>query len=450
MNFPWKEASPGHFRQPLDSLGKLWSAWYHNDITLGREPLYIASHVKFHSSLSSEEIQTRLQDAWKAMRYYNPGIACTVNKSYREYKVPSEDEVNAWVSATFKIHHQKTAEDVTREEARDFYPVLHFIPDQEHQAGGELVLISNHFFNDGRGEFYFWDSLLRLVAEPVAVVFGDETKYLPCARDDLLGLPSHPTTSAFFRAVGIIGGAFVSDPVTAPVKKDKGPDRGCLKRLALTEWQTARMVDACKQTKVSVAGAFKAAHILTLRSLQERSDGYARNECMGLEMLDLRSAFKGPYNSSQGFGTDYHVFLPAKFDLGSNKTFIEVAQEMTTWFRNTREDFTKDLEGLDAIGYVMQQALTGPTQGPIPPMFSSLGNVGDFMRSSYGNGMVFIDDTWMAVLANGGMAQGFWTWTWKGQLHLLTSFNEAYYDRQTVEVTLQTIVDTVLNGLNVN
>ncbi|KAM0542729.1 hypothetical protein ACHAPJ_012662 [Fusarium lateritium] len=384
------------------------------------------------------------------MRYYNPGIACTVDESSREYKVPTEDEVNAWVLATFKTHHQKSADDVGREEAKDFHPVLHFIPDQEHRNRGELVLISNHFFNDGRGEFYFWDSFLRLVTEPAAVVFGDEAKYLPYARDNLLGLPSHPTTPAFFKAVGIVGGAHVPEPVTTPVRKDKGPGHGCLKRIVLTEPQTARIAEGCKQRKVSVAGAFKAAHILTLRSLQERHDGHVRDECVGLEMLDLRSAFKGPYSPYQGFGTDYHVFLPAKFGLGNNRTFIEIAQEMAAWFRTTREDFTKDPEGLDAIGYVMLQSLTGPTQGPIPPMFSSLGNVNDFMRSSYGNGTIDIDDTWMAVLANGGMAQGFWTWTWKGQLHLLTSFNKAYYDPQSVEDTLQVIVDTVLKGLNVD
>ncbi|KAF4973603.1 hypothetical protein FSARC_143 [Fusarium sarcochroum] len=450
MNFPWTEISPGHFRQPLDSIGKLWSTWYYNDVKLGREPLYIASYVKFHTLLEADELQNRLQNAWKAMRYHNPGIACTVDGFYREYKVPSEDEVNTWVSATFKTHQHKSADNVAREEAKDFHPVLHFIPDQEHKTRGELVLLSNHFFNDGRGEFYFWDSFLRLVAEPESVTFGDESKYLPCARDDLLRLPSHPTILAFLKAAGIVSGSHVPDPVTAPVKKDKEADHGCLKRLILTESQTARIADACKRKQVSVAGAFKAAHILTLRSLQKGVDGYARDECVGLEMLDLRSAFKGPYNPHQGFGTDYHVFLPAKFEVGNNKTFLDIAQDMTNWFRETRKSFTADPEGLDAVGHMMLQTLTGPSHGPIPPMFSSLGIVDGLMQSTYADGTVEVEDTWMAVLANRGMAQGFWTWTWKGQLHILTSFNEAYYDPQTVEVTLQTIVETVLKGLNID
>ncbi|KAF4435880.1 hypothetical protein F53441_13388 [Fusarium austroafricanum] len=450
MSFPWKEISPGNFRQPLDSFGRIWSTFYHTDAKYGREPVCIASYVKFNTTLEAKDLETNLRDAWKATRYFNPGIACAVDEFYREYKIPSQDEVDSWMLETFKTQLSKTPEEIIKNHTRDFHPVLHFFPAKDGNTRHELVILSNHMFNDARGEFYFWNSFFELVTTPEAVTFGDESKYLPPARDDLLGLPPSPSVPSYGKAMSLIGSAFVPDPVRTPLRpSNEASDGGCIKRLALSESQTTKLVDACKLKGVSVTAAVKAAHILTLRGLQGASDGNYRDECFGFEMMDPRSAFKRSYNPSQSIGTDYHILMPTKFSLGDNKTFLDVAKDMTTSFRTIREDFNKDAEGLDALGYVMLQALTTPPEDPIPPIFSSLGIVDDFMKSNYGGSIVGIEDIWVVVPVNSGTYNGLWVWTWRGQLHLLTSFNKGCYSTEMMEKALQTIVDALLEGLNI-
>lgn len=100
---------------------------------------------------------------------------------------------------------------------REFKKVLRFCPNRHGKggngSGGELLLVHNQFVDDGRGTFYLFDALFRLVQNLEDVTFSDEAKYVPPARNDLLGLPNRPFIAAFLKAAGVIDASFAPDPV---------------------------------------------------------------------------------------------------------------------------------------------------------------------------------------------------------------------------------------------
>lgn len=444
-SFPWVEIAAKQFRQNHDSIGRVWSAWYHADIKYGRGTVALTSYTKIKTDMPPDELRKGLRDAWRTIRYYSPAIACAVGEFYRTYAVITDKEADEWVESTFQTHREGTVDDILYLHRNDLNPTLHFFPGQD---GGEVVKTGHHFFNDGRGEFFFWDALLKLVASPKTVTFGDEDKHLPPARDDLLSLPSHPTIPSYIKGTAILGESFAADPVMLPLASGNGTHRFCRMRASLDESQTARLVSACKHHGVTVTGAIKAAHILTIREAAGAQESL-RDQCSGLEFIDIRGAFPASHDSRSSFGTDYHVFLPGKFELGGGKTYIDVARDMTQWLRKTRQDLIESAEGLDAVAYMMLETLTKADPAPLPPIFSSIGILEDFMQHSHGDGKLVVEDTWMAVPAHHSPLNATWVWTWRGRLNLLMSFDEGYYDVDAVEAILKNTIDTTLRELGV-
>lgn len=465
-SFPWIEIRRGYYRQQLDSLSTRWSTWYTDDLEWRRDPVNIASYCKIRCpKLSPLELETRLRKAWIALRYHSPGIASGLVREpegethYRSYETPTRSALSQWVWQTFRVHTHKSIDVLCEELGREFMPVLNFCPGRPEEAtagsSGELLLVCNHFFNDGRGTFYLWQAFLKLAQIPEEVVFGDEAEHLPPSRDDLLGLPPRPTVPAFIRAATAIGNAFTPKPIALPleVNADTSKPGSKMVRHMLTEQQTAALVLACRKRGITVTAAFRAAHMMSCQAAWTASGREPRDQYMAIEMFDVRPWFRKPYDSRRNFGADYHGLIPARFDLSIPNSFDRLAQDVNEWLRERRQEYAADPNGLDAILVVMQSLLGGPTPdsvSPAAPIFGSYGVIdGKLMQRQYGD-EIYVEDVWSGVPCAGGSMSGSWIWTFNGQLNILFSYDTACYSTAMFDNLIQDTARRLLQGMGID
>ncbi|KAK7958642.1 hypothetical protein PG996_009926 [Apiospora saccharicola] len=167
-------------------------------------------------------MQSRLRHAWVMMRHDHPGLAFEFGRRSNTYRVPSPEDMAAWLDATFLVRPDLDARTLARSLKREARPRLHWLP-----KTSEVVLTAHHCYADARSLWVFWDMLLDKVVKacpspyniPLVPVFADDGSKppnLPPARDDLLGLPEWPTIPGWLKAHEMVMSAFKPDRVLLP------------------------------------------------------------------------------------------------------------------------------------------------------------------------------------------------------------------------------------------
>jgi hypothetical protein len=453
-SFPWVKEGARRYRQQLDSSGLLWNRWYRKDVEAGHGALAVVSYCRFRSSLTSAELEARLQKAWRAMRYFNPGIACKLEEFYRTYEVPNESEVERWMRETFHIHALKTMDEVIQGCQHDLQPVMHFWPNRR-DGMGELLLSTHHHFTDGHGALYLWDTLFKLVDKPLDVSFGDEAQYLPFARSDLLGLPRIPNVPSFLKAAHVLSETFLPDTIGLP-RHDTGrpgiKDRCLIFRQFLSVAQTSAIMVACKERRLTVSAAFRAAQMLVCQAVEAEATSSKpsqspRNKYMTIDMFDTRPWFRELAVPDRNLGTDFHASIPSLFDL-EKKDFREVANDVNTWLKETRAQYKADPTGLDALAMALQPVLCGDLPAPRAPVTSSLGVLDDFVSRKYGSS-IEVDDTWNFALGAYGPITAWVIYTFRDRFQVVACCNEAYFEPAIIQKAMRDTTATMLKGLKI-
>lgn len=450
---PWLPASPRVYTQTYDSFQTVLKNFKIDQAESDRDILPFASYIKVRCTLP--DIEARLRKAWKAARYHNPGLAVELGQHYKTYQVPSLEEVDIWLWTTFRVHQDSCARDVVEQFQHAARPVLHWFPRTQ-----ELLLICHHFYSDARGAWHFWELLLDLAVEPEDVSFGEEGINLPLARDDLLGLPSYPTLPSFIKAHKIVAESLKEDVVLLPALK-KVPDLNELAtsglcsdrygqvRMALSEKQTAAMVAACQKRGVSVTAAFYAALALASQALQAEHSSWGRYS-LSFHHFDARPWYKQTTDPRGNLGFDHHAIIPFALDL-QEKTYGELVTNADSFFKTTREDFTRDASGLDAINYLLASVMSPRTPLPSAPFFSSYGVAEKYMKTFYGQKegpWLEVEDLYNAVPMS-DLVTGVFIWTFRGRFNVFAGFHELYHTAAMFEALMQDTCERMLHGLEI-
>ncbi|KJZ70554.1 hypothetical protein HIM_10057 [Hirsutella minnesotensis 3608] len=376
--FPSIETTRECYRQQPDSLGVIWSNWYTDDVEWHRAPVNLASYCKIKCPrLSQEKSESRLRSAWIALRYYNLGIASNLVRDegcearYRAYKTPSEDDLRQWTWKPFRVHSHRMS--------------------------------------------------------PQGVVFNDQAQFLPRVRDLLLGLPARPTIPAYIRAVRALGKTFVPDAIALPRRADSEgiKDRNIIMRHTMTKQQTPRLHAACRSRNITVTAAFPAAHMLSCQTAWNDATKKPRDQYMSFEMFDVRPWIRRPFDPRGNFGTDYYGLIPCRFDFSNGRSYDVLAKEIDAWLKSVRQEHLADPAGMDAILYVTQSFLGGPTPDPLPPWAPVFGGF----------------DVQSGVLCNSGSINRSWIWTFDNCFNILFTRNEACYGASMFEQLMRNTVD---------
>lgn len=174
--------------------------------------------------------ESQLRHAWVALRYDDPGLAVEFGSHSNVYRIPSPEDLTAWLDATFLVHPDLGARRLARSPKREDRPRLHWLP-----KTSEVALTTHHCYTDARSTWIFWDTLLKKVvqATPVVPLSGEENvggllrptmpngesprPNLPPTRDDLLGLSAWPSIQGWLKARDLVVSAMKSDIVLLPI-----------------------------------------------------------------------------------------------------------------------------------------------------------------------------------------------------------------------------------------
>ena len=442
---PWSNVSERRWERPLDTLEMAFFLIAGG--ASGGGQLTVFSRLKLTIDMpNSIDAESTLRQAWKQVRFQQPHLASTVDRDRKKfvYEVPDNNALQEWLRETFIVSSAASAEEeyqsqVAMNSTSMRRPTLVYEP-----KSSELLFRGPHSTIDGIGLLLFWHYYLTAVVKPMAaedILFGTEPSRLPPTKEELLGCPEELTLEQVNRMDELyteFGRAF---PGICPVSKGgkaSAPGRCMNEEVVFSARTTEAIVQGCKKKGISVTAAVQAARIMALvKSCDPKSN---QSSYAVANNFNLRPYMPKPYNK-------YAValyFTAYGFFTGLPTTFWDVAKELSTHYKRTFKDNPGNIRlaghhfrrFFEVLGQAMSKAVP-----MTEPVMSSLGVVESFLQRSYsGPAGVHVELEDIKSGCDIRVTQGlFLICTFRDQLRLVHSFNEALVDPATVRELLDEI-----------
>jgi 15-O-acetyltransferase Tri3 len=399
-------------------------------------------------ALGQEDLPSLFREAWKVLRFHHPTIAAyIVDETKYTYDVPNSVALEKWASETFKVVKNQTADEVIASTTRSPYLTMAYL-----SQTGELVAHSQHWRTDGVGGFILIDDFLSIVAQfstdASSLPWGEEVTRLAPSIEEAAGITINPSeadkklgkdyVANFSHAVGAIGIASY-----APTEALPGGTRIASRRL--TEEETNTVVQACKAQKLSVTAAVHASIAGANYALAAPTD--QNKHYTSTIRYSFRPSLPKPYS-----GREYATTI---FTTG---WMIPVAAE-TSWAERAKIYHDEYRKGLSpefisahreyAIGLCnLVQSLPAGAPSPTDVDISSLGDVERILDREKGTAERGI----RVDRVSGGLVMMnrqcvCHVWTFRGQLCLNLVYNEAFYEKTTMNAFLENVKGALLQKL---
>ena len=439
----WTEITPGHYERPLDSMEKFHMTVGLAGAAVNREHWAISAVARFRLDLSPTETEAALKDAWKTMRFHQPKIATYRVDDKIVYKVPNAAALDSWVAETFIV----SPPDVSASNLFSTYrpttlATLHYLP---HTS--EILLHSSHWRTDGIGAVMFLGRFFEVLANPTPVEFGSEGKNLSPSLEAACKLSTAVNPETEQAATAQLMEFLANVPaIGLPTLPEQVPGASGRCELELDAGLTSRIISQAKAKGFTVTTAAHAAVVGATQKLTDPST--PSNKYTSWSIFDLRKYCPAPFNGADHAVSVYHVGLPHTLvpsDFTSNATQLKkiYARQFTGSASNT-------LSFLDC--YVQKViALFGAPPPPeaIPATegsLSSLGLIDGYLKDSYGNGKVVIENFWLAVEQLTRQPQ-LHIWTYNGKMKLSACYNSSFFSQDFMEQLLGTMKSILVKEL---
>jgi hypothetical protein len=163
----WRETSLGRFERDISSIEA--PLVMNNAIAPGvRERITVIAGITF--SHSFPDIVPRFRGTWLCLRYNHPSMATTIEAGKKVYSVPDEDDLSAWLARTF-IVTTCNKDDKLPELGEGREATLYVMP-----KDNKAIIQCPHDRVDGIGMIHLLNNLMKAVAKPEPVHFGDEMR----------------------------------------------------------------------------------------------------------------------------------------------------------------------------------------------------------------------------------------------------------------------------------
>lgn len=158
--------------------------------------------------------------------------------------------------------------------------------------------------------------------------------------------------------------------------------------------------------------------------------------------------------------------VPGESDRGKAKSFIEIAREMTAVYNRDLTAFWTSPDGHEislmelAEPYLQRTTLlfnTPPPKGFPPtqtPELSGLGKVESYLQREYQSTLdplapkIEVSDMWIGTEKLDRCVQ-LHVWSWRDELRLGASLNQSFYEKSSVAVFLNQVVEELTQGLGI-
>ncbi|CAK43490.1 hypothetical protein CBS115989_2977 [Aspergillus niger] len=444
----WSQVSAHRWERPGDGLenyfaltASLSAAAYD-----GRRHYTIFTKLQLELDMPATEVECSLKKAWVQLRYEQPQIATVHNGTTKVYEVPDDTALQAWIASTVIISAAANAEDLYASITPIAQATLYYLP-----ASSQLVLRTPHDTIDGIGVIRLLDRLLSILVSPPAekITFGDEPSRLAPTLREILGVAEQPTPEESDRMMALWKPYIDHAPGIGPVSNlgNRPAGQSQHARLDVPTRTTEAIIQACKAKNITVTSAVHAAYIETIK--KHADPDHPSCHYVNTAQFNLRPYL--PKHGSQYTASLGYTLFPVHLE--SPSSFGPTAQALNQFYRTT---FADDPSKLPLVPH-MTDLLFAVTQnpeyqkGPFPrdAIPSSLGIIENHMRRSYGTNKVIVRDFMLGVDVVMGMNMLSIS-TFRDQLQLVYSFNDAYHEPEHISQYLQEIVTVLTKELLAN
>ncbi|KAJ6011416.1 hypothetical protein N7451_002828 [Penicillium sp. IBT 35674x] len=448
----WSQVSENRWERPANGMEGFFIFMGNISASLfeGRRQFTICSRLKVDLQIPAAEVEDALRYAWKQLRYEQPQIAVTVEGFNHIYEVPDEAALQSWLDKTFVVSDDTDGEAVANEAVPFEQTTFYYVP-----KASQLVIRASHSTVDGMGMVLLWHAYLTALTNPKPnLVFGGEAARLPPSVEKVLGLPDVPQAEVAAKAEQMVLDTCSSMPGIGPLNRVGTVPAGRTQRreIVLPERTTDAITQACKKNGYSVTAAAHAAFTLATVKHADTAPTAEKSKYVTVNSFNFRPKLPEPYNSSQYAAAVFYAIWPLILEKPEN--FKDVVRVINEHYKST---FNGNAENVALTGPIAQ-ALREFTQTPAfltaPPsrdaLVSSLGVIERHLQQSYASTdntkRVIIEDFKLGIETILGHSM-FNVFTFRNQMRLVFSFNEAYEDESHIQSYLEDIQKILLEEL---
>nr|XP_001396947.2 hypothetical protein ANI_1_1428134 [Aspergillus niger CBS 513.88] len=406
-----------HWSRPLDCHDRLFQFIGESGKPLGREHWLTVGAVQLDFPNSSPEITIpRLRNAWKSLRMRYPDIAGELHgHEKRYYPITSASALESWCNNTFKIEDlAQSADDLFTHHLRiaDRHATAHWIPSSQ-----EFCIVSAHWRWDGTGLAMVLDQFLSELQNPITTTTasfdGSEATRLIPSLDTVIALPAKS-----LRTEHVI-----------PAE------------------QATALRRACRARNITLTTAMHASAIIETARAANSTDPSSRY--ISWQAFDLRKYLPPPYDGPIHGPSLRMVGLPLNVEATPTTSWSDLVDTIQPLYRQSWNLADSDMmfvrvPFVEKATAMFQAAAAAGAAQPTEPNINSLGPVDRLIRESYGEVKVK-----GLVLMVQMLAQQLYVhcWSWRDELHLSASYNEAYYEPVFVEAWLRAMRENMVRNL---
>jgi hypothetical protein len=452
----WNETTPGLYQRPLGVTEKVMVSVIATERPISREPFRIHSVADFTAPNPSDKVAQAFKDAWKALRLIkSPDIATTFGDGYKHYKVPSSQELEAWLNQTFTVAQTGTPVHTAIRDMQlrlEWLPVCYILPQptQDGTFKGSIILFISHWRTEASGSlkiinqlFDYASDLLNGTSTREALsnhTLGSEIHLLTPALEDILMPNQQSTPEAKIRIETHFADYYSKLPsidFPIPGSFSAVPSYVKLNQRIYIPASTSSLVSACKAKGITVTSAVHAAYIGVAWHVAEPSKRNRPFACLMPAQVRKRLPASSPFREQGCWNAAQMLMLTAP----AGQDFLTRARGLRQQYRLADQETWLHEDMREVSERTMELFANMPPGIVALPYLTSFGVLdGDVIVPEH-RGMKVENVTVWADSTGPGFVLGLWTF--RGRLNLQISWNAAFHgDGQIQE--LMDMIDRIL------
>ncbi|PSR81492.1 hypothetical protein BD289DRAFT_439025 [Coniella lustricola] len=451
----WTLKPSGQFIAELGGVERIYRHVSRLLKVTGREHwgLYCCCRLELSLGLSDQATETKLQNAWLALRYELPGLAVAItDDNKKSYNVPTTESVARWLEETFIVEKTLNKDDILGSYPIKESPTLYFLPESL-----SMLLLVSHWRIDALGTCMLLNRFLALLA---AGTCAPPLEEWPAAEsqlarisppiEDAIGSPSmkeaaqDPALEDFARQYIRHHHHTAVNAGGLPFKSASAAERPSQTSLTLCRSGTSAFTKACRDCAITITSAVHAALADIFFSVTPAAKQYA---CV--MSVNMRNRLQAPYNLNSFQNAVQTYVTGVTPSVGRESSFLEKARQLKEYYQHGwySDEFAR------AMRLTTKYHADAMVNGPPPPAageaasppthrkppssvtLSSLGVVDRYIQQHHYNE----NSSESVTVTNFDFGVSMMTrqillyvWTFDGHLRLSANYNDAYHDAKEI------------------
>lgn len=452
----WIKTKTGLYQRPLGGVEKGMLSAITAEQPISREPIQIRCIADFTAPTPSNAVVQAFRDAWKALRLLkSPDIATSFRDGYKYYKVPSSQELEAWLNETFTVTQTGTAVHTAvrdRQLRPGWLPVCYILPQptRDETFKGSIILFISHWRTEASGAFKVVNQLFNYASDLLNGTstrdtllnhtLGSEIHLLAPALEDILMPNQRSTPEAGTRVKTYFADYHSKSPCidfAIQGSPSAGPSYVKVSQRTYTPASTSSLVNACKVKGITVTSAVHSAYLGAVWHMAEPSKRNRSYACIMPAQVRKRLPVSSPFREQGCWNSAQLLILTAP----AGQDFLTRARGLRQQYGLADQETWLHEDMREVSERMMEPPANTPSEPEALPYFTSMGVLdGDLIVPEH-RGMeiekvaVWADPTGPGIVLS--------LWTFRRRLNIQVSWNVAFHgDSQIQEV--MSMIDRIL------